>query len=79
MKNDTVQNEAKMIADYDQINSTIFKYWSDLPPVEEKRIQSVVVPSLESKGDIVAAALLKWAVATMNVRAIEEKNRIDEE
>ncbi len=79
MTNETAQNEAKMIADYDQVNSTIFKYWSDLPPIEVKRMQNVVIPSLEMKGDLVSAALLKWAIATMNVRAIEEKNRTDEE
>ena len=79
MKNDTVKTDTQLVAEYDQANSTIFKYWKELDQIEVKRIQSVVVPSLEAKGDVVAAALLKWAVVTMQVRVIEEKNRVEDD
>ena len=75
----TTKTDIQIIAEYDQATSRLIELWKTVPKEELKRIQKVVIPSLEGKGDIVSASLLKWAVASMHVRTIEEKNKPEDD
>lgn len=75
----TVKNEPQMIAEYDQATIQLREAWSSVSKDEIKRIQKVVIPSLEAKGDIVSASLLKWATVSMIVKQIEEKNKPEDD
>ena len=72
------KSDVQLVAEYDQATVTISQYWTELTDADLNRLHKVVIPFLEQKGDNIAAGLLKWAMLSLKVKEIENKNRVED-